>query len=223
MFLNQRVHAVHIIRGDTYSGCTTQMTFGILVSIRIVTQFRDIFVCHQADQFTVLVNDRQFFYFMGLQGFHDRRIISRTDGDQVLTGHHFAYRTVHVGLETQVTVRHDTYQHMLLVHYRYTADMKIVHQLQCIAYRLMPENGHGVGYHAVLRTLDGTHLSSLLGDSHILMNNPYTAFTSYGNRHRRFRHSIHRCTHQRDIKRYMPRELSGQGHLTGQHFAVRGN
>ena len=186
-------------------------------------QFGDIFIGHQAYQLALFVYYRQFLHFMSLECIHHGPVVRSADSDEVLTGHHLADSAVHVGLEAQVAVRDDTHQHMVLVHHGNTADMVLVHHPQRIAYRLVAGDGQRVGYHAVLRTLDATHLSGLLGDRHVLVNDADTSFTGNGNRHRRFGHGIHRGADHGDVQRDIAGELSAQGYFTGQHFAVGGN
>ena len=222
MLFYQRVYAVHIIGCDTYAGSTAKMTFGIFVGIGEIVQFGDIFIGHQAYQLTLFVNHRQFLHFMSLECIHHGPVVRSADSDEVLAGHHLADSAAHVCLEAQVAVRDDTHQHMVLVHHGNTAYMIVVHHPQRIAYRLVAGDGQRVGYHAVLRTLDATHLSGLLGDGHVLVNDTDTSFTGNGNRHRRFGHGIHRGADHGDVQRDISGELSAQGYFTGQHFAVSG-
>ena len=164
MLLNQGVHAIHIIRRDTHSCGATQMTFGILVGIRIIAQFGDVFIGHEAYQFAVLVYHRQFLYLMRLERIHDGLVVRGADGNKLLARHHLTHGLVHIRLKPQVAVRHNTHQHMLLVHHRDTADMILMHHLECIAYRLVTEDGYRVGNHAVLCTFDAANLCRLLCD-----------------------------------------------------------
>ena len=223
MLAHQRVHTLHVISGDTHAGGATQMPLLVLVGIGVIAQFGDVFVSHQTDQLTVLVYHRQFLHLVGLQGVHDGPVVGRADGDQVLSRHYLAYRAVHIHFKPQVAVGHYTYQHMLLVHHRNTADVVVVHHLQGIADGLVAGDGHGIGNHTVLRTLHTTHLRCLLLDRHVLVDHTDSSFAGHGDSHRGFRDGIHGGTHHRDIEGYMTRELSLQVHFTREYFAVSGH
>ena len=139
-------------------------------------------------------------------------------GHQVLAGHHLHDGTLHVLLETQVTVGHDTHQMTLAIHYRYATDMVLGHEGKRILYSPIATDGHGVVDHTILGTLHDGHLTSLFLDAHILMDHTDTAFTGDGNSHGRFGDSVHSGCHKRNLEFDVAREARGQLHCAGQHF-----
>ena len=219
----ERVHAVHIVCRDTHARSAAQATFRVLASIGEVFQFGDIFVGNQPREVSFFVHHGQFLHFVGLQRVHNRRVVRGRDGNQVLARHHLGYRTLHVRLKTQVAVRYNPHQHVLVVHHGNTADVVFLHQLQRIAHGLLCRNSDRVGNQSVLRTLHAAHLSRLRLDRHVLVNHTDTAFAGDSNRHRRLRHGVHRCRHHGDVQANVTGELTAEVHLTRKHLRISGH
>ena len=141
-------------------------------------------------------------------------------GDQFVFGHHLVDRTVHVTLETQVTVGHDTDQGLIFRYNRNAADVVLFHQHQGIAYGIVFADGDGVVDHAVLGTFDLAYLCGLLCDTHIFVNHTDTSFTGDSDCQLSFGHGIHSGRNDRGIDEYITRETRSDRYLAGKHFRI---
>ena len=142
---------------------------------------------------------------------------------EVLACHHLVNLAALVGLEAQVAVGHDAHQLVVSTHYGDAADVILSHQIQRIAYGLAAHDGDWVIDHTVLGTLYDSHLASLLLDAHVLVDNADTAFTGYGDGHRRLSDGVHSCGDKRNLKFYVARELGTQRNLAGQYCGISWN
>jgi hypothetical protein len=104
-------------------------------------------------------------------------------GNQVLAGHYLINLLVHVTLETKVTVGHDTNEMILVIHHWNTTDMIVVHHIQRILHCTATTDGDRVINHTILSTLHDSHLTSLLLDGHVLVDDTNTTFAGDSNRH----------------------------------------
>ena len=86
-------------------------------------------------------------------------------------------------LETEVAVSDNTHEVVFFINHGNAADMIVVHHIQSILDGAAATNRDRVIDHTVLCTLDDGHLTSLLFDRHILMNDTDTALTRNGNGH----------------------------------------
>ena len=144
-------------------------------------------------------------------------------GHEVLLRHDLLYRTIQTTLKAQVTVRHDTHEMTIIIYHRDTTDMILRHDVEGLRYCGTNGNSDGIIDHTVLSTLDDSHLTGLIIDRHILMNDTDTTFTGNGDGHLRLGDGIHRCCHKRDVQLDVPREAGFQLYCLGQYFRISWN
>ena len=131
----------------------------------------------------------------------------------VLLGHHLVDKTTHVALETKVAVRHDAYEHAVVVNYGYATNLVLLHKLQGIAHGVILADGHGVVYHATLGTLHATYVRSLCRNRHILVNHTYATLTCQCYGQGRLCYGVHRCGHNGYVELNIAREATHCRHL----------
>ena len=190
----------------------------------MVLNLRNIFIGDQTHQLTLIVHDGQFLDLRAQEHIFGILQVGRVGRHELIArSHHIANEAIHVALEAQVAVRHDTDQNLILIDHRNTADLIFVHQLQRIAHRSLLRDGHRIVDHTILGTLHATHMSRLLGDRHILVDHTDTALTRQSDGQRGLRHGIHSGRDDRDIQHDISRETSLRRNLSRQHFGIGRN
>ena len=215
---NECLHAVQYVGCDTNTSCYAQTTVGVLASIGVVLHLCDILICDKSDKLTVVIHYGQLLDLVRKQNLRSLLQLCRVCSDDVVLGHHLLDVTVHIALEAEVAVCHDTDEHTLVVNNGNTTDLVLVHQLQRIAHGLILGDGDGVIYHTALGTLHTTYVRSLLGNRHILMNNADTTLARKRNGELCLRYGIHSGRHNRYIQFDITRKTCFSRNCSRQHF-----
>ena len=182
--LNQSFCTIHCICSNTDAGSHTQTTFFILAGHWFVFGFGNILIGNQAHKTVVLVYNGQFFYLVFLKNLcRSNQISLLMRSHKVLFCHHFINLFIHTTLKTQVAIGHDTYEFIIVIDYRNTTNVVIMHQLKSILNRTSTTNCHRIINHSVLSTLYNCHLMCLFFYRHILVDNAYSTFTGDGDSH----------------------------------------
>ena len=105
-------------------------------------------------------------------------------------------RLIEISFKTYIPVSYNPNQFFLYSN-RHTGNMIMLHNIKRILHLIIRIKMKRISNNSMLRTLDTINHSRLFGYSHILMNDPDSAFTRHGNRHLSFCYSIHACTHKR--------------------------
>ena len=222
--IDQRFDAFHRVGCHPYAGGYTQTAFRILTSHGFVFGLRDILISNESDQSTVGVYHGKFLNFVLLQNFtRARKIGGRVGRHEVFARHHFVNLAIVILFKAQVAVGHNTHELHVVVHYGDTADVIFGHERQGIADCFSALDGHGIVDHAVFGTLHDGHLASLLFDRHVFVNHTDAAFTSDGDRHGGFGHSVHGGCHEGDVQLNVARKVRGERHRAGQDFGISGD
>ena len=203
--IDQCLHTVERVNSNAHSCGHTQAAFLVLAGHRLILGLGDVLIGNQSYQVVVLINDGQFLNLVLLQylcGSKQVSLLMRRH--QIILRHDFIHGTIQSAFKAEVTIGNDAYQVLFAIHYGDAADMVFRHDVQCLCHRRSEGDGHGVVDHAVLGTLDDSHLAGLVLYRHILVNNANTAFTGNGNSHLAFRHRVHGCRHEGDIQFDMP-------------------
>src|SRR5687767_13175383 len=125
---------------------------------------------------------------------------SDRDRHERLRGHYFRDGDVEPRFEPEVSIRDDADQQAVLVHYRYAADQKPLHNAQSfgddggVIYR------NRIDDHSGFTSLYFVDLLGLLGNGEILMDDTDTTLLSQCDRERGLSHGIHGGRTQRDVK-----------------------
>ncbi len=216
---HQRLNPIKHIARDTNRPTDHQATKGIFAGIRIILHLHNILVGDQSDQLSILIDYRQFFNFMPLQNI--LRLLKRRTrrrGYQVFTGHQIGNRPIVARLKTQVAIRQNADQLVFFIHNGNPANLKLLHQLQCIAYAGIHFQRHRIDDHAAFRALHVTNLLRLPLDGHVFMDNANAALARDCNRQPTIGHRIHRRRYNRNIQPYFSCEQRSGIHFTGQDF-----
>ena len=220
---HQHLHLIYCLRIDAYCSSHEKTAFGVLAGDWIVLDLHDVLVGDQAGQLAVPVHYQQFLYLVLSQKFSGLlQIAAVSSGDQVLLGHHFTDGSLGIVLETKVPVGDNSAEHPVCIHYGYTADMVLTHDLESVTHSGVVTDGHRIVYHAVLRPLDLAHLLYLHIDRHILVYHSDTALACYGYSQICFCNCIHSSGHDRSMEGYLPGQSGADIHLTRQYVGVRG-
>ena len=102
---------------------------------------------------------------------------------KIFTCHDLINLLVQMTLETKVTVCNNTNQVILVINYRNTTDMLIMHHIKSVLHCTATTDSDRVINHTILSTLNDSDLTSLFLDSHVLVNHTDTTFTGDSNRH----------------------------------------
>ena len=199
--LHQCFHALEGVSCNAHSCCHAQATFFVLASHWLIFCLCDVLVGNQAYQMIFFIHHWQLLNLMLHQD--ARRIVevSLLMGDnQILTGHHMVNQFVQIGLETKVTIRHDTYQLIIIIHNRDTTNMKFRHHAECILHRRATLDGHRVVNHTILSTFHDSHLTGLFLYTHILVNHTDSTFSCNSNSHSSLSHSVHSSCDKRNFQ-----------------------
>jgi len=105
-----------------------------------------------------------------------------------------------VTLEAEVTVSDDTHEVVFLINHRNATDMIVVHHIQSILDGASATNGDRVIDHTILSALDDGHLTCLLLNRHILMDDTDSTLPRDGNGHRRLGHRVHSGRDERNVE-----------------------
>ena len=97
------------------------------------------------------------------------------------------------------------------------------HDIECLCDGRAPLNSDGVVDHAVLCTLDDSHLTCLILYRHVLVYDTDTSFTGNGNSHLTLRDGIHSCRNERHVELDVTREPCTQFYGLWQHFRISWN
>ena len=164
----------------------------------------------------ILVNDRQLLNLVLLQYLgccHQVGLLM--GGHQVVLRHNLINRTVEPTFETQVTIGHDTYKSFVIINNGNTTNMILCHDLKGLSNCRATWNGDGVVNHTILCPLDNSHLTCLVLNSHVLMNNTNSSLTGNGNSHLTLGHRVHGSSHKGNVQLNMTSEQSFQLYCLG--------
>ena len=214
--LHQSLGALHGIGGDAHAGGHPQAAQLVLASVRFVLRLGDVFVCDEAQKRAVLGHHGQFLDLVLLQdvaGLIQTRVARR--GDEVLLRHHLVDGLPQLLLETEIAVGDDTDELVLAVHHGNAADVVFRHDAHRVAHRLVGGDDDGRVDHAVLGPFHRGHLTSLVGNRHVLVNHADTAFAGDGNGHVGLRHRVHGGGNKRQIQHDVARETRLKADLFG--------
>ena len=139
-------------------------------------------------------------------------------GDEVVLRHHFVDGTVETALEAQVAVGDDTHQMLVIVDHGDTTDMILGHDVESLGDGRAKGDGDRIVDHAVLGTLDDSHLTGLVLDRHILVDHADTTFTGDGNSHLALGHGIHGSRDERHVQLDVAREARFQLYRLRQYL-----
>ena len=142
---------------------------------------------------------------------------------QIVLRHDLLHGTVETALKAQVAVCHDTHEVLVVVDHGDTSDMILRHDVQSLCHRRSQGDRDRIIDHAVLSTLHDSHLTRLVLDGHILVNNTDTTFTCNGDGHLRLCHSIHGSRHKRHVQLNVARETGFQLYCLGQYLRISRN
>ena len=120
-------------------------------------------------------------------------------GNQIFFCHYLVDTFIHVTLETKVTIRYNTDQISIVIHYRNAADLVFGHQGESITYGRPLLNSDRIVNHTVLGTLHCSHLLSLFLNGHILMDHANSPFARNGNSHLGFGNRVHGGSYKRNL------------------------
>ena len=221
--LHQSIHTIHHIGGDTHASGHAETTILVLAGVRTFLGLHDITVGNEAHELAFLVHNGQFFDFMLLQNIGSLGESSAYMGGDELSNHYLAQRTLHVALETQVTIRHHADKHLILVHDRDAANTVFLHQAQGILHLSILVEGHGIDNHTVLGTLHFSYLVGLTFDAHILVEHTNTTFLGHTDGHSGLGDCVHCRRNQRGVESDALGEARRYRDLAGQHFRIGGD
>ena len=216
-------HAVQGVRRNADARRHAETALLVLAGFRMQTLLDQVLIGDQADDAALRVHHGKFLHLVLLEdGLHVFAVRAGVrNGDQVLRRHDGTDRNGHVLEEADVPVRDDAHEMLLAVRHGDAADVVLPHQAQSLAHRLVLVDGHGVGDHAVLGTLDLPDLGRLGGDAHIFMNHADASFPCQGDGHRRFGDGVHSGGHNRDVQLDVAGKASMQADFPRKDFGVR--
>ena len=222
--VDQCLHTLQRVGGDTNAGSHTQTTFLVLAGHGLVLGLGDILIGDEAHQPVLLVHDGQLFNLVPLQNLGSIHQIGMLMGrHQVFFGHHLLDQTVQTAFKTQVTIGDNAYQTLLVVNNGYAANVVFSHDVKGLGNGAAAGNGHWVVNHTILGTLHDGHLTGLVLNTHVLVNDTDTAFTGNGNGHLALGHGVHGSSNKGHIKLNVTRETGAQLYRLGEHFGISGN
>ena len=146
-----------------------------------------------------------------------------TGGHEIFLRHYLVDRTVKIALEAQVAVGHDTHQQLVAVYHGYAADMVFLHHGESVAHCATGKYRHRIVNHTVLGTLHGMHLTGLLGNRHILVDNANATLARYRDGKTGLGDGVHGGRHQRYIQCNTAGKSCGEINCARKHFTVSGN
>ena len=127
-------------------------------------------------------------------------------GNKILLRHYLFYGTIQTTLETKVTVGDNTYEVLLVIHHGNTTDMILRHDVESLSHSSTDGDSDRIIDHTVLGTFHDSHLTGLVVDRHILVDNTNTTLTGNGNSHLRLRY----CVHSSSNERYVQLDVTGE-------------
>ena len=101
-----------------------------------------------------------------------------------------------------------------------TADMILRHDVEGLCDRSTQRDRYRVIDHTVLRTFHDSHLTGLVVNRHILVNNADTTLTSDGDGHLRFCDGVHGRCHEWYVQLDVTRETGFQLYRLRQYFRI---
>jgi len=219
---DERIHTLHRIARDAYAGGYAQTALAVLAGVGVVLYFGNILIGNQSDEFPLVVHDGQLLDLVVEQHVGRMGQLRRMGGDEVLRGHHLRNQAVHVALETQVAVGDDADQPPLGVDHGDAADLVLLHQRERVAHGVLLGDGDRVVNHAVLGAFHTAHVRGLLGDGHVLVDDPDAPFASQRDRQRRFGDRIHCGRDDRNVEFDISRKAAGDVYFARQHLRIGG-
>ena len=178
------LRTLHGVSCYAYSGGNTQTAFVVLACHWLVFCLCYVFISDKSYKLVVLVHYRQLLYLVLLQDFcGGYEVCLLVCGYKILLCHDIVNSLVHAPFETQVPVCDDTNKMILIVNDGNSSYMVFRHHVEGISYRTSFLDGNRIVNHAVLSTLDDSHLASLFVDGHVLVNDTDTSLTCHSDSH----------------------------------------
>ena len=222
--IDESLHAVEGVEGDTYTGSYAQTTLTVLTSHGLILGLGDILIGNQTNQMVVFVHNRQLLNLVLLQNLCSSNQVGLLMGRyQVVFRHDLVNGTVETALKAQVTVGNDTYEVIAIIYHRDTTDMILRHDVECLSNCGAQRNRDRIIDHTVLSTFHDGDLTGLIVDRHILVNHTNTAFTGNGNSHLRLGNRIHSGRYERHVQFDVTREAGFQLYCFWQNFRISRN
>ena len=202
--LHECFHAFESVGCHTHTSSYSQTSLGILAGIGLILCLCDVLVSDESYKFIVGIDNRKFLDFMFKKDARCTLKVSLLVSDhKIILCHHIINLLGEVCLETEVTVRHNTYKRIDIIHHWNTTNMILLHDSQRIFHRRTAFDGDWVVNHTIFCTFYNCHLTSLILNGHIFMNYTNTSLTGNGNRHRSLSDCIHGSSHEGNLQFYV--------------------
>ena len=221
--VDERLDALEHIRRDADGTTDDQAAEAVFAGVGVVLHLHDVLVGDQPFQQAGVTDDGKLLDLMALEdvlGLAERR--ADGGGDEVLDGHDVPDGTTTVLFEAKIAVGQNADKMIGLVDDGDAANAVTLHECFGVGHGGVAGERHGIHDHSGFGALDHAYLLGLLGDGHVLVDDPDAPLAGDGDGEATVGDGVHGGGDNGGVEAQAARQLATEVDFPGEDLTVGG-